>query len=235
MKRMIDKYGLIIFPSIIFLGLLLVVFIYNQIYLNLPSKISKEMRRLIKEEMGDGYKLIEPCHEETKINAVTVSIENKHFQNKDIFSKISRLKDKIYNFMKEHPQNFSLQPENDEKISNSTQNARGFKLYFEDPSGLPYGGTDVVFCFSNYLDLTKTYDDGFSHMYTGGRRMKRYGFKLSDFRDIRGIKEMFLDELEIDDPDVLGEMDQLKYIYWTGNTASGKELKKAADKYGIVY
>ena len=210
---------------------------YYRIYLNIPSAAAKGLQKKITEEMGEGFKLTNPTHENTEISYIEVDIDSELYMDEKIFSDCSRLKDIIYDYAREHPDNFSLIPASDQDIDENMFSAKGIHVNFTDASvGKSYGGSRIVFEFTNYLDTENRYDNSLSHMRVIARGMEHYGYRLSDFVEFNGIKELYCgDEIEIDDPEALGEMKELKLFDWEGNPEVEEKLEKAADKYGIWF
>lgn len=212
---------------------------YYRIYLNIPSAAARGLQKKITEEMGEGFKLTDPTHENTEISYIEVDIDSELYMDEKIFSDCSRLKDIIYDYAREHPDNFSLIPASDQDIDEHTFSAKGIHVNFTDESGGKLcGRSRIVFAFTNYLDTENRYDNRLSHMRVIGRGMEleHYGYRLSDLVKFDGIKELYCgDEIEMDDPEILGEMKELQFFDWDGAPETGEELRKAADKYGIWY
>ena len=210
---------------------------YYRIYLNIPSAAAKGLQKKITEEMGEGFKLTNPTHENTEITSITVDIDSELYMDEKIFSDCSRLKDIIYDYAREHPENFSLIPASDQDIDEHTYNAKGIHVNFTDENGGKlYGGSHIVFEFTNYLDTENRYDNRLSHMRVIALGIEHYGYRLSDFVKFDGIKELYCgDEIEIDDPEALGKMKELKLFDWEGKPEIEEKLEKAADKYGIWF
>ena len=210
---------------------------YYRIYLNIPSAAAKGLQKKITEEMGEGFKLTNPTHENTEISYIDVDIDSELYMDEEIFSDCSRLKDIIYDYAREHPENFSLIPASDQDIDEHTYNAKGIHVNFTDENGGKlYRGSHIVFEFTNYLDTENRYDNRLSHMRVIALGMEHYGYRLSDFVKFDGIKELYCgDEIEIDDPEALGKMKELKLFDWEGNPEIEEKLEKAADKYGIWF
>ena len=55
----------------------------------------------ITEEMGEGFKLTNPTHENTEISYIEVDIDSELYMDEKIFSDCSRLKDIIYDYATE--------------------------------------------------------------------------------------------------------------------------------------
>ena len=210
---------------------------YYRIYLNIPSAAAKGLQKRITEEMGEGFKLTNPTHENTEITSITVDIDSELYMDEKIFSDCSRLKDIIYDYAREHPDNFSLIPASDQDIDENMFSAKGIHVNFTDENGGKlYRGSHIVFEFTNYLDTENRYDNRLSHMRVIALGMEHYGYRLSDFVKFDGIKELYCsDEIEIDDPEALGKMKELKLFDWEGNPEVEEKLEKAADKYGIWF
>ncbi len=210
---------------------------YYRIYLNIPSAAAKGLQKKITEEMGEGFKLTNPIHENTEISYIKVDIDSELYMDEKIFSDCSRLKDIIYDYAREHPDNFSLIPASDQDIDENTFSAKGIHVNFTDESGGKlYGGSRNVFEFTNYLDTENRYDNRLSHMRVIALGMEHYGYRLSDFVKFDGIKELYCgDGIEMDDPEALGKMKKLKLFDWEGDPETEKKLMKAADKYGIWF
>ncbi|MCI8363808.1 MAG: hypothetical protein HFG34_02505 [Eubacterium sp.] len=207
---------------------------YYRIYLNIPSAAAKGLQKRITEEMGEGFKLTNPTHENTEISYITVDIDSELYMDEKIFSDCSRLKDIIYDYAREHPDNFSLIPASDQDIDEHTFCAKGIHVNFT--GGKLYRENRIVFEFTNYLDTENRYDNRLSHMRVSGRGMEHYGYRLSDFVKFDGIKELYCDdEIEIDNPEALGEMKELNLFDWEGDPEIEEKLMKAADKYGIWF
>lgn len=123
---------------------------------------------IITEEMGEGYELIYPEEERMEIDHVIVDIDSGLYEDTNIFSDCSRLRDLIYNYVEDHPDAFSLILSEDQDVDENISNAKGFSLQFTDSGGDKlYSGADTVFTITNYLELEKRYDNGFSHMSVG--------------------------------------------------------------------
>ena len=223
-------------------GIALAVYIlcqifYYRIYLNIPSAAAKGLQKKITEEMGEGFKLTNPTHENTEITSITVDIDSELYMDEKIFSDCSRLKDIIYDYAREHPENFSLIPARDRDIDEHTFSAKGIHVNFTDENGGKlYGGSRNVFEFTNYIYTENRYDSRLSRMSVNSIGMEHYGYRLSDFVKFDGIKELSCcDEIEIDDPEALGKMKELKLFDWEGKPEVEEKLEKAADKYGIWF
>lgn len=225
MKKIIKRFFQI--AGIALAVYLLCQIFYYRIYLNIPSAAAKGLQKKITEEMGEGFKLTNPTHKNTEISYI----------DEKIFSDCSRLKDIIYDYAREHPENFSLIPVRDQDINERTYNAKGFHVDFTDENGGKlYGGSHIVFEFTNYLDTENRYDNRLSHMRVSGLGIEHYGYRLSGLVKFDGIKELYCgDEIEMDDPEILGEMKELKLFDWEGNPEVEEKLEKAADKYGIWF
>ncbi len=210
---------------------------YYRIYLNIPSAAARGLQKRITEEMGEGFKLTNPTHENTEITSITVDIDSELYMDEKIFSDCSRLKDIIYDYAREHPDNFSLIPARDRDVDEHTIGVKGFYVDFTDVNGGKlYRGSYCVFAFSNYLDTENSYDSRLSRMSVKALGMEHYGYRLSDFVKFDGIKELYCgDEIEIDDPEALGKMKELKLFDWEGKPEIEEKLEKAADKYGIWF
>ena len=235
MKKIIKRIFQI--AGIAFAAYILCQIFYYRIYLNIPSAAAKGLQKKITEEMGEGFKLTNPTHENTEISYITVDIDSELYMDEKIFSDCNRLKDIIYDHAREHPDNFSLIPGSDQDIDEHTYCAKGIHVNFTDASvGKSYGGSRIVFEFTNYLDTENRYDNSLSHMRVIARGMEHYGYRLSDFVKFDGIKELYCgDEIEMDDPEALGKMKELKLFDWEGNPEVEEKLEKAADKYGIWF
>ena len=210
---------------------------YYRIYLNIPSAAAKGLQKRITEEMGEGFKLTNPTYENTEISYIEVDIDNELYMDEKIFSDCSRLKDIIYDYAREHPDNFSLIPARDQDVDEYTIGVKGFHVDFTDVNGGKlYCGSNSVFAFSNYLYTENRYDSRLSRMSVNSIGMEHYGYRLSDFVKFDGIKELSCcDEIEMDDPEALGEMKELKLFDWDGNPEVEEKMEKAADKYGIWF
>ena len=210
---------------------------YYRIYLNIPSPAARGLQKKITEEMGEGFKLTNPTYENTEISYIEVDIDNELYMEEKIFSDCNRLKDIIYDYAREHPDNFSLIPSSDQDIDENTFSAKGIHVNFTDENGGKlYRGNRNVFEFTNYLDTENRYDNRLSHMRVIALGMEHYGYRLSDFVKFDGIKELYCgDEIEMDDPEALGEMKELQFFDWEGDPETEEKLMKAADKYGIWF
>ncbi len=146
------------------------------------SEVAKELQSKITEEMGEGYELIYPEEERIGIDHVIVDIDSGLYEDKNIFSDCSRLRDLIYHYVEDHPDAFSLIPAEDQDVDENISNAKGFSLQFTDSGGDKlYSGTDTVFTITNYLELEKGYDNGPSHMSVGTPGLE-YGENLNTLR-----------------------------------------------------
>lgn len=205
---------------------------YRYIYLNLPSKVSRELQEKITEAVGKGYKLRYPGPEESGIDSVRIEVDTEMYKDEKLFENCDELKDVIYDFVKENPQNFELCPVADRE----REEKWGFIVYFED-WGSPYldDSSNIVFWLSNYLQQEDKYDESFSFLGAATYGVGGYGFQLSNFKYVNGIKELSLTEIDIDNAEALGEMESLKYFYWLGDIEDGERLKEAAKKYGVKF
>lgn len=232
MKKEKIKKWLVRSILLVFVLWLLYLIGYKYIYLNFPSKISQELQKVITETAGKGYKVWYPGPEETNIESIYIDVDLDLLEDKSLFETCDKINAVIYDFVKAHPQNFELYP----PIDRERKAELGFEVNYTDcKEKYLYGGTCVVFWFSNYLASKDKYDDGFSYMGAATRGVGGYGFQLSDFKSISGLKELLLSEIDVDDPEVLGELEELEYFYWCGDTKDGERLKEAAKKYGIEF
>ena len=101
-------------------------------------------------DLEEGFKLTNPTHENTEISYIKVDIHSELYMDEKIFSDCSRLKDIIYDYAREHPDNFSLIPASDQDIDENMFSAKGIHVNFTDASvGKSYGGSRIVFEFTN--------------------------------------------------------------------------------------
>lgn len=197
---------------IMFLGYIVYIAGYQFIYLSMPSRISKELQGKITETAGKGYELIYPAHEDSHINYVEIGVAPELFQNKKVLAGCNQLKDVVYEFAAEYPDNFELFPASAKEINENISGARGFEINFvmsgeEEIQGRSNGG----FLFSNFLDYYYhgRYSDKMNYMCVGGPAIEG-NFLLSDLLTIEGIEELEVSEaVMIDDPEVLGKMKSL--------------------------
>lgn len=54
---------------------------YYRIYLNIPSAAAKGLQKKITEEMGEGFKLTNPTHENTEISYIDVDIDSELYMD----------------------------------------------------------------------------------------------------------------------------------------------------------
>ncbi len=237
MKKTANRKNRLVTVIMMVLVCVLLYFIgYRYVYLNRPSEISKELQKKITEEMGKGYKLTYPIQEDTHIDCVYIDVKSDLYEDKNIFRNCNKLKELVYQFIKDHPYNFDLVPLKDKEVDQYTSNAKGFELRIEDTKGGKlYGGGNSVFVFKNCLAEDDRYVDGFYYLGAGAKGLAFYGYKLSDFTEIKGIQELSLDEVEIDNPDALADMKELECVYWTGHSSEGEPLHAAAKKHRVKF
>lgn len=222
---------------LLFVLWLLYLFAYKYIYQNLPSNVSLELQKIITETAGRGFEVWLPGPEETNIDGIYIDVDSDLFEDERIFETCNRIKDVVYDYVKTHPENFELYP----FIDREKQSVLGLTISFADFGGHHLCcGTNVVFQFSNYLENKDRYDEGFCSMRASSLGIGGYGYQLSDLKAIKGVKELFLSEINIDDPEVLGEMENLEYLKWEEEPGFVREresqmLEEAADKYGIKF
>lgn len=222
---------------LLFVLWLFYLFAYKYIYRNLPSNVSLELQKIITETAGKGFEVWLPGPEETNIDSIYIDVDSDLLEDKRLFQICDRINHVIYDYVKAHPQNFELYP----VIEKEHEDEWGFQVNFTDCGGdRLYGGTSVVFWFSNYLKSKNKYDEEFGFMGAATYGVGSYGFQLSDLKAIKGVKELFLAEIDVDDPEVLGEMENLEYLKWGRDSGyegerESQRLEEAADKYGIKF
>ena len=202
-------------------------------FIKIPNPIMVNLQKQIEAEVGPEFQISEYDLYSKEANwCISVNADEDQFKDEDIFVNVNKIQEIVYAYVKKNEKYFVL----DNMQSNDNN---GFILYICNNDALP--ALSVVFSFSNYIVNEKTFSEDYVSVhcdsYDFGKR--GYGYKISQIKELKNVKELQAHCFEIDDVTVLGQMEGLECFFANIEGAKNEEdyedLKNTVEKQGIHF
>lgn len=181
---------------------------------------------LLGEELGDRYRIESRSEHTGRIEALFIDVDTSLVTDKTLFSDLEVLKAIVNDHIKKYPHKFARYP--GERVSAS----KGFEIYFRDGNQDDTG----IFSLCNYTKMNETYEDELCSLRFYTKKIGEYSFLFDDIVACTGIREIVCyPGMKADDSEVIGNMPDLKYLYWNPSDKKVTRMKKAAEKYGVKF
>ena len=195
-----------------------------------PNPVIVELQKQITEQVGPEFQISEEYYEGREpLDSLIIQGDDEQFKDSKIFIKVNKIREIVYDYVNDN--------KNDFELAMNRPSTNGFLLYIGDT--IDYN----IFTFTNYIENEEIFSDKWVSLRCYARdtrsELRFYGYKCSQLKVLKNVKELQAYYFEIDNVKVLGEIEGLEYFFANIEGAKNEEdyedLKNAVEMQGIQF